>query len=46
MRTAVEVTDKVYEEILPMLRPVYTEKQVANAMVSKYRGTKEKHIHR
>ena len=37
LRTAVEVTDKVYEEILPMLRPGYTEKQVANTMVSKYR---------
>ena len=37
LRTAVEVTDKVYEEILPMLRPGYTEKQVANTMVAKYR---------
>ena len=37
IRTAVEVTDRVYEEILSMLRPGYTEKQVANAMVSKYR---------
>ena len=37
IRTAVEVTDKVYEEIIPMLRPGYTEKQVANFMVSKYR---------
>ena len=37
LRTAVEVTDKVYEEILPMLRPGFTEKQVANTMVSKYR---------
>ena len=37
IRTAVEITDKVYEEILPMLRPGYTEKQVANVMVSKYR---------
>ena len=37
IRTAVEITDKVYEEILPMLRPGYTEKQVANSMVSKYR---------
>lgn len=37
LRTAVEVTDKVYEEILPMLRPGYTEKQVANALVAKYR---------
>ena len=36
-RTAVEVTDKVYEEILPMLRPGFSEKDVANAMVSKYR---------
>ena len=37
IRTAVEVTDVVYKEILPMLRPGYTEKQVANTMVSKYR---------
>ena len=37
LRTAVEVTDKVYEETIPMLRPGYTEKQVANFMVSKYR---------
>ena len=37
IRTAVEVTDKVYEEILHMLCPGYTEKQVANTMVSKYR---------
>ena len=37
LRTAVEVTDKVYEEILPMLRPGFTEKQVANTLVSKYR---------
>ncbi|MGY8781565.1 MAG: M24 family metallopeptidase [Fidelibacterota bacterium] len=37
LRTAVEVTDIVYEEILPMLRPGFTEKQVANTMVSKYR---------
>tara|TARA_B100000214_G_C23970712_1_gene630001 strand:- start:2589 stop:3671 length:1083 start_codon:yes stop_codon:yes gene_type:complete len=36
-RIAVEVTDKVYEEILPMLRSGYSEKDVANAMVSKYR---------
>ena len=36
-RVAVEITDKVYEEILPMLRPGYTEKQVANTLVSKYR---------
>lgn len=37
IRTAVEITDTVYEEILPMLRPGYTEKQVANEMVAKYR---------
>ena len=37
IRTAVDITDKVYEEILPMLRPGYTEKQVANTLVSKYR---------
>ena len=37
IRVAVEITDKVYEEILPMLRPGYTEKQVANTLVSKYR---------
>ena len=37
IRTAVEVTDKVYEEILHMLCPGHTEKQVANTMVAKYR---------
>jgi len=37
IRTAVEVTDKVYDEILSMLRPGFTEKQVANTMVAKYR---------
>ena len=37
IRAAVEVTDTVYEEILPMLRPGNTEKQVANILVSKYR---------
>jgi len=41
IRIAVEVTDKVYEEILPMLSPGYTEKDVANAMVSKYRKYSE-----
>ena len=37
IRKAVEVTDRVYEEILPLLRPGKTEKQVANTMVAKYR---------
>ena len=37
IKTAVEITDTVYEEILPMLRPGFTEKQVANTLVSKYR---------
>jgi len=37
IRTAVEITDRVYEEIIPMLRPGFSEKQVANEMVSKYR---------
>ena len=41
IRVAVEVTDKVYEEILPMLSPGHTEKDVANAMVSKYREYSE-----
>ena len=41
IRTAVEVTDRVYEEILPMLSPGHTEKDVANAMVSKYRDYSE-----
>ena len=40
-RTAVDITDRVYEEILPMLRPGVTEKQVANTMVSKYREYSE-----
>ena len=37
LRTAVEITDKVYEETLSMLVPGNTEKQVANFMISKYR---------
>tara|TARA_B110000444_G_C18819746_1_gene587073 strand:- start:520 stop:1602 length:1083 start_codon:yes stop_codon:yes gene_type:complete len=37
IKTAVEVTDKVYEEILHLLVPGVTEKHVANIMVSKYR---------
>ena len=36
-RTAVEITDRVYAEILPMLKPGYTEKDIANTLVSKYR---------
>lgn len=41
IRVAVEITDKVYEEILPMLSPGYTEKDVANELVSKYRKYSE-----
>ena len=41
IKTAVEVTDRVYEEILDMLRPGFNEKQVANKMVSKYRNYAE-----
>ena len=37
IRVAVEVTDQVYQEILPMLTPGHTEKEVANMMVLKYR---------
>ncbi len=37
IRTAVEVTDVVYEEILPMLTPGTTEKEVAIQMITRYR---------
>jgi len=37
IRVAVEITDTVYEEIIPMLRPGYTEKKIANTLVAKYR---------
>ena len=37
IRTAVEITDTIYAEILPMLKPGTTEKEVANQMVLRYR---------
>ena len=37
IRAAVEITDVIYEEILPMLRPGTTEKEVANQLVLRYR---------
>lgn len=37
IRTAVEVTDVVYEEILPMLNPGTTEKEIAIQMITRYR---------
>ena len=37
IRTAVEITDVIYEEILPMLTPGTTEKEVANHLVLRYR---------
>ena len=37
IRTAVEITDAVYAEILPMLKPGTTEKEVANHLVLRYR---------
>lgn len=37
IRTAAEVTDVVYEEILPMLKPGTTEKEVAIQMITRYR---------
>ena len=37
IRTAVEITDMIYEEILPMLKPGTTEKEVANQLVLRYR---------
>jgi len=37
IRAAVEVTDAVYEEILPMLKPGTTEKEVAIQLVTRYR---------
>lgn len=37
LRTAVEITDKAYADILPMLKAGTTEKQVANELVRLYR---------
>lgn len=37
LRTAVEITDKAYTEVLPMLKVGTTEKQVANELVKLYR---------
>lgn len=37
IRTAVEITDNVYEEILPMIRPGVTEKHIANELAMRYR---------
>ena len=37
IRTAVEITDVIYQEILPMLKPGVTEKDVANQLVLRYR---------
>ena len=37
IRTAVEITDVIYKEILPMLKPGVTEKDVANQLVLRYR---------
>ena len=37
IRTAVEITDAIYTEILPMLKPGTTEKEVANHLVLRYR---------
>ena len=37
IRTAVEITDVIYEEILPMLKAGTTEKEVANQLVLRYR---------
>jgi Xaa-Pro aminopeptidase len=36
LRTAVEITDKAYESIIPMLKPGTTEKQVASTLSSFY----------
>ena len=37
IRTAVEITDAIYNEILPMLKPGITEKEIANHLVMRYR---------
>ncbi len=37
IRTAVEITDVIYDEILPMLKPGTTEKEIANHLVMRYR---------
>ncbi|MFQ6677328.1 MAG: M24 family metallopeptidase [Fidelibacterota bacterium] len=37
IRTAVEITDVIYDEILPMLKPGTTEKEIANYLSMRYR---------
>lgn len=37
LRTAVEITDQVYEEVLPMIKVGVTEKTIANQLVLRYR---------
>lgn len=37
IRTAVEITDKVYEEVLPMVKVGVTEKEIALELASRYR---------
>lgn len=37
IRTAVEITDAIYEEIIPMLKAGTTEKEVAIQLVTRYR---------
>ncbi|NOZ74288.1 MAG: aminopeptidase P family protein [FCB group bacterium] len=37
LRTAVEITDRVYAEVLPMIRPGVTEKHIANQLDLRYR---------
>jgi len=37
IRTAVEITDAIYDEILPMLKPGATEKEIANHLALRYR---------
>jgi len=37
LRTAVDITDQVYAEVLPMIRPGVTEKFIANQLAIRYR---------
>ena len=37
LRTAVEITDRVYAEVLPMIKPGVTEKTIANQLAARYR---------
>jgi Xaa-Pro aminopeptidase len=41
LRTAVEITDVVFEELIPLLKPGVTEKTIANRLVLRFRELAE-----